>query len=232
MRRLIVIGGIFLCIIAHRAEAHLEFDSTDIKLSPRIDDSTATADISFKNTGNHAILIKGITTSCSCTTASSDKKIYLPGESGKISATVEIGGNHGEMTKNVTIETDDANQPTTKLTIHLAIPSLAILSPQTIQWTSGSDNNEQIVNVKISGVMPVKITGLKPWSDKISAKLTVIQEGKEYRVAVRPASTKDSLVEVVELLTDIKDPDIRKRIWLFVRINKASSTQPLTSVAR
>jgi len=60
----------------------------------------------------------------------------------------------------------------------------------------------------------------------VSAKLVTVKEGKEYQVTIRPTDTTAPMITAVEVLTDVKAPDLRKRMWLFVLVTEASATQP------
>ncbi len=52
-------------------------------------------DFEFKNTSNRAVTITGLDTSCSCTLAELEKRIYAPGESGRVHVMFEVGDQTG-----------------------------------------------------------------------------------------------------------------------------------------
>lgn len=211
------------------AAGEIIFDHPEQKIDPKLDDKSITVKFSFKNSGSRAVLIKKVVSSCSCTVAASDKQIYLPGECGAISATVEIGSFHGEMRKTIFIQTDDPDHPNIELSVHLNVPSLVKLSKSMVEWNEGPTYSEANVSVTIDEQLPVKLLGAKPWSSQLSASLIAVEQGKSYVLRIKPADSTKAITSAVELLTDQPNPDLRKRIWVYVRINPSPSTRASTS---
>lgn len=51
-------------------------------------DEEAVAEYAFTNAGPDTVTIQSVHSSCGCTTAALDKKVYQPGESGRITVTL------------------------------------------------------------------------------------------------------------------------------------------------
>jgi hypothetical protein len=212
------LAGLWMLGSPSVAKGQLRFDQCDAAVAAKLDDTVATVAFTFKNRGDYAILVKDVCTSCGCTTASADKGIYLPGDSGKIVATIQIGSFHGEMVKTVLVKTDDQADSATRLTIHLSVPFLVKLSKPTVELDRRGGHFAQTVTATVVDSSPLRIVGVRPWSDKISANFTVIREEKEYQIIVMMRDAKEELFSAVEILTDTEKPSMRRRIWLMVHV--------------
>lgn len=221
---------VFFCLVlvamVPSTKAQLAFDETSLEAQAKIEDTTAQMEFRFKNIGKRPVLIKKLQTSCGCTTATVEKQIYLPGSTGKVVATVKIGSLHGTIEKTVLVQTDDPDDPDIKLSVRVSAPSLAELSTASMQWAEAKKYDDQIVKVSILNTLPIKVTGLKSWADSFHASLVVINEGKDYEVHVKTADGTMETISAVELLTDIPNPDLRTRVWIFLRIEHSPATPP------
>lgn len=66
----------------------------------------------FTNTGRNQLEIKNVTTSCGCTGAVVDeKKVFEPGEQGKIKFTFNTEGRMGHNEKVITVFSNDTKHP-------------------------------------------------------------------------------------------------------------------------
>jgi hypothetical protein len=198
------------------ATAAIKFDEEVQTVKVGFDQKDAAFAFTFVNNGESPIVIKKVLPSCGCTTADSDRKVYLPGDKGTISVKIEIGTAQGELDKSVVVETSDVNNPTTTLSAHVDIPRLVSFSPDPyVRWDQHGDANQKTVKVKVEAPFPIKITGIKSWHEKINATLKEITPGKEYEVTVWPTDTKDVINNAIELLNDAKP---EKKIWLLVHV--------------
>lgn len=76
----------------------------------------------FTNTGENPLEIKNVTTSCGCTGAMVDeKKIFEPGESGRIKFTFNTEGRGGHQEKTITVFSNDAKNPSKNVTLECEI---------------------------------------------------------------------------------------------------------------
>lgn len=74
----------------------------------------------IKNTGNADLEIIAAKPTCGCTVADFDK-IIKPGQSGKVTASVDTVSFAGPISKSVTLETNDPNAPTAQVTISAVV---------------------------------------------------------------------------------------------------------------
>ncbi|MEO8219004.1 MAG: DUF1573 domain-containing protein [Acidobacteriota bacterium] len=74
----------------------------------------------IKNTGDADLKIVAARPSCGCTVADFDKEIK-PGQTGKVTAHVDTTAFAGPISKAVTVESNDPNNPSAQLTIHAIV---------------------------------------------------------------------------------------------------------------
>jgi hypothetical protein len=79
------------------------------------------ATISFKNTGNDVLKINDVKTSCGCTAALVSSKILKPGETGSVKIELDTTGRDGELTRTVTLYSNDPKEPNQTITLFVNI---------------------------------------------------------------------------------------------------------------
>jgi hypothetical protein len=104
------------------ARAQLSWDNRSIELRPSPADSIAVAVFSFTNTGRKPVKIDDVSTSCGCTTASLDKRIYARGEKGNIAAIFDIASQLGVQEKSIYVKSTDPKEPNVTLHLKVVIP--------------------------------------------------------------------------------------------------------------
>jgi hypothetical protein len=79
------------------------------------------------NVGRGQLEITGVSTSCGCTTAETDKRQLAPGETAKLKVTYDPqahDGATGRFMRMVYVRSDDPDVPETTLTIRVAVTEL------------------------------------------------------------------------------------------------------------
>jgi hypothetical protein len=191
-----------------------------------------TGEFPFKNVGDYPITIKKIETSCSCTTAKIDGKTFKPGESGEVVATFTIGKHDGQVVeKYIYVTTDDAKHPAPKLTLQTNVPKLFEISRIFTYWSPGEATTPKTVDIKVVAKDPIKLTSVKPESDKLSAELKEITPGREYQVTITPADTSHALTQRIDVITNLKTD--KKTLPIYMRIGtEYTDTLPATQAAQ
>ena len=92
---------------------------------------------------------KSVHASCGCTTAQTQKDEVPPGEKGEITATFNIGDRTGTQIKTVTVETDEAPNQKTVLTLKAEIPQQLEITPNFVFWKQGDKPDPKTINVKV-----------------------------------------------------------------------------------
>ncbi|MGE5341656.1 MAG: DUF1573 domain-containing protein [Candidatus Omnitrophota bacterium] len=118
MKRLfIMVVCILVMGISIFARVEMKFEKTTIDFGEV--DSGKPVDMEFKfvNAGNENLVISGVNTSCGCTAAKLDKMEYKPGERGVLPVKFDSKGYNGPVIKTITINTNDKENPYTRLEI-------------------------------------------------------------------------------------------------------------------
>src|SRR5215831_17043919 len=104
------------------ARAELKWEQTAVELHPAHGDKQAVGHFKYQNVGKTPVHFKSVHASCGCTTAQTQKEEVPPGDKGEITATFNIGDRTGTQIKTVTVETDEATNQKTVLTLRAEIP--------------------------------------------------------------------------------------------------------------
>lgn len=73
------------------------------------------------NKGSSTLQIKDVRTSCGCTAALLSSKSIAPGEEGTLKVELDTKNRHGQMSRTITITSNDQKEPKKVLTIHADI---------------------------------------------------------------------------------------------------------------
>jgi len=198
------------------ARAELKWDKTEMELHPTPADKQAVGHFTYQNTGKQPVHFKSVKASCGCTTAQTQKDEVPPGEKGEITATFNIGDRTGTQVKTVTVETDDAANPRTVLTLKTIIPQLLEVTPTFVFWKQGDKPDPKAITVKVGKeftVNHIKVTSSSP-----DYQTKVEETGKgEFKIDVQP---KDTNSLTASTLT-IQPEDSQKVFYATARITNA-----------
>ncbi len=155
----------------------LQFEKTAIEET--VSPGTENVDFAFpfKNAGEQPVEITSVKTSCGCTTAKLDKKVYLPGEEGEITGTFNLGSRQGFQKKTVTVHTSDLGQSEIKLGIRVDIPQLLSLKPGLLLWRQGSEPEPKSIFVDTNETLGIQITSVESASEGFSVELVSDEAG-------------------------------------------------------
>jgi hypothetical protein len=198
--------------------AQLRWENRDLEFRPAPSENQIVATYNFKNIGKRTITIKEVKTSCGCTTATLEKKIYTPGEKGKIIATFEIATRSGLQEKSIYVATDDSHEPELVLTLKATIPKILEVSRIFINWEAGEELKPKTVDVKVLENFPVgdiKVTSSNP---DIATEVKRTGDGKSFQVVVTPKKSGAALSSGLEIIPDFP-MDNPKVFHVYVRVD-------------
>jgi hypothetical protein len=214
--------SILLCAAAR---AELKWEQTQLELHPAVGDKQAIGHFKYQNTGNTPIHFKSIHPSCGCTTAQSQKDEVVPGSSGEITATFNIGDRTGTQVKTVTVETDDSAHATTILTLKAVIPQMLEVQPALVYWQGGDAPKAKTVSVKAGKDFPVKEIKVTPVSTDFEVKVNKVGEG-EFKIEVQPRDTTRPMAATFAIQPD----NSPKAVYLSARVILAPPPPATTAV--
>lgn len=136
MTKLFLFSLAILCGVVTHLKATLIFENKTalVKLGP--EEEAAKAQFRFTNSGDEVIQILEIKPSCGCTTATLEKKVYKPKESGAIAATLVAGGVPGFYSKSISVTTDEKSSNIYILTFNADIPEYYSVKPRLLFWNA------------------------------------------------------------------------------------------------
>ncbi len=202
------------------ARAELKWDKTEIELHPSPADKQAVGHFKYQNTGKTPIHFKSVHASCGCTTAQTQKDEVPPGQSGEITATFNIGDRTGTQVKTVTVETDEAANQKTVLTLKTVIPQQLEINPTFVFWKQGDKPDPKTITVKAGKEFTVK--HIKVTSSTPDFQTKVEEKGNgEFQIDVQPQATAN----VVASTLTIQPDDSQKVFYATARITNAPTVQ-------
>ncbi len=139
----------------------------------------------FENRGKDILNIGKVKTSCGCTAAILTNNTILPGNTGEIRATFNSGSFSGNVTKSISVISNDPERPSYKLTISGKIIEDVIINPKNINFGSvyiGEKINKTI-SIKSQTMPDFKIKKIRPSKQFINASIVEEKNG-EYIIKV------------------------------------------------
>src|SRR6266403_5294809 len=202
------------------ARAELKWEQTNVELHPAANDKQAIGHFKYQNVGKTPVHFKSVKASCGCTTAQTQKEEVGPGDKGEITATFNIGDRTGTQVKTVTVETDEATNQKTVLTLKTIIPQQLELNPTFVFWKQGDKPEPKTITVKAGKeftVKPIKVTSSSPdFQTKVEEK-----GNGEFQIDVQPQETKN----IVASTLTIQPEDSQKVFYATARITNAPTVQ-------
>jgi hypothetical protein len=207
-------------IISVGAHAELKWEQTTIELHPAGADKQAVGHFKYQNPGKTPVHFKSVHASCGCTTAQTQKDEVPPGGSGEITATFNIGDRTGTQVKTVTVETDEAADSKTVLTLRTIIPEQLEISPKFVFWKQGEKGDPKTITIKAGKEFTVKHLKVTSSSPDFQTKIEEKGNG-EFQVDVQPQDTN----KIVASTLTIQPEDSQKVFYATARITNAPVIQ-------
>ena len=198
------------------ARAELKWEQTSVELHPAPADKQAIGHFKYQNTGKTPVRFKSVHASCGCTTAQTQKEEVPPGGKGEITATFNIGDRTGTQVKTVTVETDEATNQKTVLTLKAEIPQQLEIAPNFVFWKQGDKPDIKTINVKVGKDFTVKHIKVTSATPNFEAKVEEAGNG-QFKINVKP---QDTSKPVASMLT-IQSEDSPKVFYATARITNA-----------
>ena len=209
-----------LFIVCLTARAELKWEQTEVELHPTPADKQAIGHFKYQNPGKTPVHFKSVHASCGCTTAQTQKDEVPPGGTGEITATFNIGDRTGTQVKTVTVETDEAANSKTVLTLKTIIPQQLEITPTFVFWKQGDKPDPKTITVKVGKEFTVKHIKVTSSSPDFQTKVEEKGNG-EFQIDVQPQETKNL---VASTLT-IQPEDSQKVFYATARITNAPTVQ-------
>jgi len=192
----------------------LSFTSKTVSLTLKPYETSARIVFAFENKSNEAIVVERHATSCSCIEAKfkDNKMAYAPGEKGEITAIFQVANIQGIVRKNVVVwqKGDKAGNPSVTLTAEIEIPELVSITPKSLNWKSGEENDPKAFRIIVQEGESTHVTGVVTTNNDFVPQLKTITKGKEYEVTITPKDSAGPIFGIIKITTDSKTPRYRR----------------------
>ena len=193
---------LFLLLAASPLLAQLSWESKILEFKPLVGERSIDAKYKFRNAGKVPVTIVNVQTSCGCTTVTTAKKIYAPGERGEVEVNFLFGGRRGPQHKTIVVQTDDPKEPSVVLSLKADILELVKVRPSYLFWKRGADKTPQTLNLKTTASVPVKVVSVSTNDPKFVTELRPAGGGGEYELIVTPTDTTTASLATLTIQTD------------------------------
>jgi len=222
---------IFCVMLSATSRAGLMFDEP-IELNPKPEDEEVEKTFTFKNDSKQPVAVLGLESTCSCLEATLDKAVYAPGERGTGRARFKVSSFVGRHEKTLHIKTNDPQEPEKVVTFILDVPVVVDIEPKLLQWVVGTEPEEKEFVIKIVGEEPMRITNVTPTRQNVKTETTEITPGREYRLKVRPTTTKDVTIGALKIETDSKIPKYARQMAFFSIVRPEQAEKKAAAAAK
>ena len=162
----------------------------------KLKDAPLKSKIKIRNDGTDTLNIENVKPSCGCTTAPLDKNKLKPGEIATMDVTVQITAHSGQLTKSITITSNDPKTPSKVLFLKADVTLDLEVSPTPYfpfdKMKVGSESSAS-VKVKNKTDKEVTLSDFKLTPDNLSINLKnkkVLLPGEEIEVVARVTPNK------------------------------------------
>jgi hypothetical protein len=187
IRTLLLLGlsATFVCT----SSAALTWKHLRVEEAAIAGDDHVTAIYPFKNDGITPVRIVSARASCECTKVEIPISYVNPGETGEIKAIFTVGDRLGRQEKTILVSTDEPAEKPTTLTLRVTIAEIITCTPRLVVWKLGSAPDEKFVELTAAGSHTIEHVQLPPESAAFSAELQTVENGKAYRIRLKPHTT-------------------------------------------
>jgi hypothetical protein len=188
--------------------AELKFEQTVIEDTITPGDKSYPFEFPFTNTGDTAVEIREVKTTCGCTTAQLEQMVYAPGESGVIKGSFSVGSRQGMQEKKVRVFTKDLAQPEIQLALKLDIPQLVTMQPGLLLWRVGSEPETKTLTIRPNVGLGAKILSVECESPDFAVESLPQTDGsQDYEVVVAPLKTEASSRGLIKVTVAVADAE-------------------------
>ena len=179
----------------------LEWERGKVELKGEFGTTFPAIEFPFSNNSDKPVTILAVRPSCQCVTAQVEKKTYAPGEKGVLLAKFDATGLTGQITRTISVETDEPGKKSNVLAIVADITEPIALTPRLLYWKVSDPPAAKAVEIQINLPKGLKITQAIANQDGFKIELATVEAGRSYRLTVTPNDTKNPRLAVIALKT-------------------------------
>jgi hypothetical protein len=145
----------------------------------------------LKNNGDSMLTIGQVSTSCGCTVADVSSRSVAPGKSSEIHVTFNSMNFHDNVSKNVTVHTNDPGRTIYTLILKGAVIEEIEVSPRQLNLGTIKTGNrkEAALTIENRGKQSVALTSVKSTTPQVTVRLqsTTVKPGEKTEVSISVA---------------------------------------------
>ena len=150
------------------------------------------------------------------------KRIIPPEQEGEVIIAIDTGELIGDVNTSVTLHTNDPVNPNPELLMRGQVnPVIGVYPMDAVFFTLyQGQTKERSLSIVNHYDQPIRITKVESTSNRFTAKLETVKEGKEYKLHVRvnPDSAPGRTMEKATLVTDsIRKPKLAVGVNIFMK---------------
>lgn len=194
----------------------LRFEHREVEYDAKPADELVTITYRYQNTSDRPVRLTGGETNCDCLKAEADKTVLQPGEWGELRALFALGDMLGRKRQRVTMLTEEGGRAQRyDLFVNMNIPLLIEIEPDVLRWTVGSEPEEQVFDIRMTGEEPLRVTEVTSTRPTFKWRLETVEQGRHYRLRVRPESTASPTMGAMRIQTNSPIPKYQRALAYF-----------------
>ncbi len=144
-----------------------------------------THDFVIKNTGDLTLEIASARPACGCTVANISRNSVPPGETATIQSRLSLRGRLGPTRKNITVASNDPDQPQFILWLEGTVEKPIVVEPDRLYLGRLEANQAETRTVTVSSPnQPLFLTGLTSTAPFVEAQMKTLEDGKRYEITI------------------------------------------------
>lgn len=169
--------------------------------------SSLKRDVTIKNVGTDTLIINDVVASCGCTATLVDKKILPPNQTSKITITFNSKNFKHEVTKTVTIKSNDPVNSQLAVQFKVKILDILVADPNFI-WFSNvivDSTYTRTITIANESKVPIKILSAKDPANnvQVNVKQTSLPPGEKTQIVATLHPQKEGPLQgSIDIVTD------------------------------
>jgi Protein of unknown function (DUF1573) len=209
----------------------IQFDQTVVDFGKTSQVETVSGVFRYRNVGDGTLKLEKPQPQCGCTVAGLKPDTLLPGETGELSFTLNLGRSRAKLEKRITVVSNDPQTPQTLLTVKADYVPLYDISPISLSpmIALGAKSENQLVTVTRSDGQPLKIDSIqssKPWITTRILPVPGSNHMARISVDMTPDGTPRRFNEFLQVYVDGKTNGPASTVFIYGRLSGEITTMP------
>ena len=179
-----------LLVCCASSVAQLKWDNPMMFVAASPDEGKAVAHFTFTNAGARPVKITGTKTTCGCTAAVAEQRVFMPKEKGSLSVSFKTLNRNGLYEEPISVFTDDPAMRETVLKLRVLVRDVLQVQPALVFWRADEPLTPKSIHVKVTDGFVVKQVEANSSDPNLAVRVDTLKAGSEYNVVVTPKSPR------------------------------------------